>query len=185
MIKALISSILVYIKNFIFCLKYPFWRSRNIWTDKPYGYSYTKYDDIPEGWRKAFGIELSEALRKQLIKDDNLHKFRFIEIKEKWGYLCLYNNGGSEELLELIHHYEDLSACYCYKCGKPARYKTIGWIEYLCDDCSKDSKRQRLTENDIPKSCLYDMTTGEIVEKKLNIDYHYMWGLEEEFENSD
>ena len=27
-----------YIKNFFFCLKYPFWRSRNVWTGELGGY---------------------------------------------------------------------------------------------------------------------------------------------------
>ena len=51
-----------YIKNFFFCLRYPFWKSRNVWTGKFCGYSSTSYDWIPEGWRKAFGKELSKDI---------------------------------------------------------------------------------------------------------------------------
>lgn len=121
----------------IFCLKYPFYKSRNVWTDKPCGYSFTWYDCIPKGWRIAFGKQLSEDLRKQLKKDKQLHTFRFSQIKEKWGKLCLYNFGCSEECWKIIYKYEDLSKKYCIYCGKPVTHKTTGYVLYLCKDCCK------------------------------------------------
>ena len=45
-----IKGIFRWIKNFFFCLKYPFWKSTNVWTGDSLGYSYTWYDDIPEGY---------------------------------------------------------------------------------------------------------------------------------------
>lgn len=47
------------------------------------GYGHTLYDEIPEGWRKAFGKQLSRDLKKALIKDGYLKEFRFSYIKVK------------------------------------------------------------------------------------------------------
>ena len=131
------------IHNFIFCLKYPFMKSRNVWTDKFMGYGHTLYDEIPVGWRKAFGKDFLEDLRKALIKDHDLYRFRFTQIKEKYGTLRLYNNGASENTQLVLNRYEQYSILYCVDCGQPTEYETIGWVEYLCEDCFE----KRLKDN--------------------------------------
>ena len=57
-------SFLWHWRNFFFLLKYPFYKVYNRWTEKFCGYSSTEYDDIPEGWRKAFGKQLSEDIKR-------------------------------------------------------------------------------------------------------------------------
>ena len=122
------------IYNAFLFIKYPFLQPRNVWTGKKY-WDFNKLENIPAGWRKAFGKQLRNDLRKALIKDGILHDFYFTQIKEKWGKLCLYNNGTGPASEYVINHYQELSMCYCINCGKPARYVTDGWIEYLCEDC--------------------------------------------------
>ena len=124
------------LKNFFFCLKYPFWKARNVWTGKSCGYSFTEYDAIPEGWRKAFGKQLSKELKKVLKETHYLKKFRFSEIKEKWGELCLYCFDAPEEVFEVLDKYERMSKHYCIHCGKPSEFVTKGWILYICKDCA-------------------------------------------------
>ena len=123
------------IYNFLFCLKYPFYKARNVWTDKSCGYTFTLYDEIPEGWRKAFGKQLSKDLKKALVNAKQLKTFRFTQIKEKYGSLRLYCSGASDEVWNVINHYESISTKYCIKCGKPAVYETKGYISYLCEEC--------------------------------------------------
>lgn len=179
------------LKNFFFCLKYPFWKARNVWTGKSCGYSFTEYDFIPEGWRKAFGKQLSKDLKKVLKKTHYLKKFRFSQIKEKYGELCLYCFSAPEEVFEVLHKYELLSIGYCYICGKPARYCSKGWVAYVCEDCAKDfitdSKERescRLTKEDIPECST--MVNDELVKvdlkKEYNIDFYKLWDLDEEDE---
>ena len=135
-------SFLWHWKNFFFLLKYPFYRVYNRWTGKFSGYAYTEYDSIPVGWRIAFGKQLSEDIkkagkesRKRLGKHLSWKKLiMFEQIKEKWGELCLYASATSE-IDKVLEKYEMLSAYYCISCGKPARYRTSGWITYLCKDC--------------------------------------------------
>jgi hypothetical protein len=95
---------------------------------------------LPTGWDKAFGNQYLKDLKKQLKKDKMLHTWRITDIKEKYGSLRLYCNYGSKELYDLIDKYEDLSYNTCIKCGKPATYDSIGWINPYCEDCVKSSK---------------------------------------------
>lgn len=184
------------IKNFFFFMKYPFWQPRNAWSGKKY-WSFTEYEQISPGWRKAFGKQLSKDLRKVLKKSKQLRSFYFLQIKQKWGYLCLYPCSTTSEVFDLLHYYENLSVGYCEKCGRPARYyKDFGWCQYLCSECINEEIRQnsfersieeteriknkyRLTEEDIPKH--YKNVNGELVEVK-EIDYSQLWGLKDNIE---
>lgn len=40
-IKTFVTSTIRKIKNYFFCLKYPFYKLHNSWTDKPCGYRFT------------------------------------------------------------------------------------------------------------------------------------------------
>lgn len=153
------------IDNFLFCLKYPFWRATNVWTGKFLGYSFTWYDAIPEGWQKAFGKELSEEIKrigKAHLKTHKDQKWKDIlyweDIKEKYGTLHLYAMT-IKPIQDILDRYEMLSRGYCIECGKPARYKTCGWIEYVCEDCAKSFKPDRLKKlsaDDIPEITKYE-----------------------------
>lgn len=175
------------IYNAFLFIKYPFLQPRNVWTGKKY-WDFNKLENIPAGWRKAFGKQLRNDLRKALIKDGILHDFYFTQIKEKWGKLCLYNNGTGPESDYVINHYQELSMCYCINCGKPARYVTDGWIEYLCEDCFDECSNTemknyqeyklscRLTRNDISHWIRRDK---DGVETKLDygVDFEKLWDL--------
>lgn len=58
------NKALVRIRNFLFCRKYPFWKSTNVFTGEFLGYDSTWYDDILPGWRKAFGKDLSREIKR-------------------------------------------------------------------------------------------------------------------------
>ena len=125
--------------------KYPWLAPYNVWTGKPlegYDYEYTRADDIPRGWRIAFGDQMIEEL-DQLLKKYNIEKeYRITQIKEKYGSLRWYDDGfpqeGWEEYKAWLYKYEDLSSRTCMNCGKPAIGFTKGWIMPLCKDCMKD-----------------------------------------------
>lgn len=97
--------------------------------------TYTELDSMPEGWRKAFGIQMCKELKAQLKKDHYLYKYRITQIKEKFGYLHWYDEGSSREVQDIISKYEDISWNTCINCGKPATKITSGWISPYCDDC--------------------------------------------------
>lgn len=177
------------IHNFFFCLRYPFYKSRNVWSDKFLGYDSTWYDAIPEGWRKAFGKQLSKELKIALKKDGILKTFRFMDIKEKWGELCLYNNGVGNNTDRVITKYEKMALAYCIHCGKPVRYVTHGYITYICEECSKKElwgrklQCSRLTSDDVPETYVYTAKHEERrvdYKEEFGLDFEKLWGLNEE-----
>ena len=99
--------------------------------------TYTELDDMPDGWRKAFGIQMCKDIRKALIKCGGfklLFKYRIMQIKEKYGTLRWYDAISPHEVFDITMKYEDISAKTCIICGKPATKKAIGWISPYCDD---------------------------------------------------
>lgn len=96
-------------------------------------YQYTKLDDLPNGWRIAFGKDLLIDIKKELIKRGILYKYHIFQIKEKYGGLRWYDNYN----LSCLQKYEDLSYKTCIECGKPATKISTGWICPWCDDCAK------------------------------------------------
>lgn len=189
------------IKNFIFCLKYPFYKRYNRWTGKFCGYTYTEYDQLNYGWQKAFGKQMSEDIKKagKEYRKTN-HKYVswknmiiFTDIKEKYGTLRLYANC-IDEIQKVLTKYELLSLGYCIFCGKPTRYVTEGYINYLCEDCLmklykinnvEDIKNDsinyhRLNSNNKPEISIYENDKMKIIDLKevYDIDFDKLWNIE-------
>ena len=135
------------------CKRYPFLIIRNWKTDEPIEYPYTYLDDMPYGWKRAFGIQMCEEIRQTLLKADYLNDYRVVQIKEKFGQLRWYDNGAPEsifrELNDIIYKYEDISERTCICCGRPATKISLGWISPFCDKCANDpSDRVKFKEID-------------------------------------
>ena len=111
-----------------------------------YNYEFTYLDDMPQGWRVAFGEQMCEEIKEALVKADLLYEYRIEDIKEKFGALRWYGFGATDEVFEIICKYENISARTCIGCGKPATRITTEWILPYCDECiSKIS-----TQNSVP-----------------------------------
>ena len=122
--------------------KYPWLLPRNRWTGeviKDYDYSFTELDDMPDGWRIAFGEQFCADIQHELdkLKPETAADFRIIQTKEKFGQLRFYTNWVTESLDEVIRRYENLSERTCIKCGAPATKITTGWISPFCDKCAE------------------------------------------------
>ena len=123
------------------CEKYPWLIPTNRWTGEvveDYDYDYTELDQMPDGWRIAFGDQMVEELNQELVKGGFVNDYRITQIKEKYGGLRWYDNGNTKEGYNIINKYESLSRRTCICCGKPAKYITLGWISPFCEDCIKD-----------------------------------------------
>jgi len=178
-------------KNFFLCLKYPFLKSRNVWTGRFSGYNSTMYEWIPVGWRAAFGKELVDDIAKAL-KEDKIPKRKWCksvyweDIKEKYGTLRLYA-ATTNKVQKVLSKYEAMSYGYCITCGKPARYMTHGWIEFLCEDCfdsiysDPEYKSEcRLSNKDMPTCYISgDYETERTMLEVYGVDLEKLWGLKE------
>ena len=122
--------------------EYPYLQPRNVWTDKvpedfDYQYVLGEYD-LPRGWFKLF-LQMCEDIKEPLVKADYVDKFRFSQIKEKYGSLRAYTFGATEEVHNIIAKYEFLSQQVCCECGKPANVMTYDYICPYCFEHVKDS----------------------------------------------
>ena len=123
--------------------KYPFLRLSDEWTGDHFDdddFAYTWLDDMPYGWRKAFGEQMCDEIKEELIRCNYLDKYRIIQIKEKFGGLRWYDTGVPDgcKVWDIIRKYEKISATTCIGCGKPATKVSTGWICPWCDDCANE-----------------------------------------------
>ena len=119
--------------------RYPFLTPRYAWSGKiieDYDYSFTMLDDMPDGWRTAFGEQMCEEIRDVLVKLGKLNDYRVLQIKEKFGQLRWYNDSYCKELEDVIDKYTALSERTCIVCGKPAEFVSTGWISPWCGECA-------------------------------------------------
>ena len=133
--------------NQLLISRYPFLLPRNDWTgevSEDYDYEYTLLDEIPEGWRNAFGMILMEELRKACLKTHYLQKLRIMQIKEKFGQLRIYFSDAPRECQDIVNKYEIISEYVCIRCGKlDVPMMNDSWISPYCKTCWTDMlKRQ-------------------------------------------
>lgn len=94
---------------------------------------YTFWDDIPEGWRKAFGLQMCKELQKYANKN-----YRWIDCKEKYGRIDISDVCGNVETNKILHKYEYISEFTCIECGKVADGRTTSWINPYCIQCKPE-----------------------------------------------
>ena len=115
-----------------------------------HGVTSTMLDDMPQGWRIAFGRKLCEELKEELVKNNALDSYEVEQIKEKFGGLRWYDNCHLPGVQVIIAKYEVLSEKTCIVCGKPAKWMSKGWISPYCDDCA--TYQSNVLGKDINKS---------------------------------
>lgn len=59
------------------------------------------------------------------------------QVKEKFGTLRFYYNGGDEYISGLVSMAEAISAVTCETCGKPGKLRGKHWLYTACDEHSK------------------------------------------------
>lgn len=121
--------------------KYPFltpvdWFGRKI-SPREHKYEWTMLDDMPVGWKRAFGYFLVEDIKNALkINNTPLGGLLFVQVKEKYGELRIYTYGGNRDVDRVIDDYSVISRNICFSCGKPdVSIIKKGWILPMCEKC--------------------------------------------------
>lgn len=128
------------IYNKLLVKKYPFLYLKNsysVFTDKNEYFS-TWLDDMPSGWRIAFGELLCEDIKNELIKFDYLDRYQIVQIKEKFGGLRWYDNGVPKgcKVHDILEAYSLISENICMDCGEINVPMTTGsWMYPSCKNC--------------------------------------------------
>lgn len=56
------------------------------------------------------------------------------QIKEKFGGLRFYFDGGDDNVYGMVRMAEAWAEHVCEECGKPGKSRNTGWIKTLCDE---------------------------------------------------
>lgn len=60
-----------------------------------------------------------------------------VQIKEKFGGLRFYYDGGNDKVDGMVRMAESWAAHSCEECGRPGTRRNTGWIKTLCDEHHK------------------------------------------------
>ena len=104
--------------------------------------------ECPAGWETMIEQMCLDILKYEafLVDNTNYTPVRFVQIKEKFGYLRAYHDGGTINndifisiIPTVIRQYEDISASVCNVCGSTNAklYVKRSWMYPVCDDCKK------------------------------------------------
>jgi hypothetical protein len=74
------------------------------------------------------------------------------QIKEKFGGLRFYYQGGDEEISGMVRMAEAFADSLCEECGTPGKRRNGGWIRTLCD--VHEAERQARIEEQARKDGL-------------------------------
>lgn len=87
---------------------------------------------------RKFVIKCLTFSRKFEVTKPKPIQVDILQIKEKFGGLRFYINGGDDYINNIISFTENLSYYTCEKCGTQKNVgRTNGWIYTLCEDCIK------------------------------------------------
>ena len=118
--------------------KYPWLATRDWKTGLPEDNRYryiSLWDEIPEGWIRAFGEQMCDEIEAAL-EEDNIQNDVYVEqAKEKYGQLRIYMSGNTKSL-NIIDIYSRISENVCCNCGRPhVPMMNFSWISPYCKNC--------------------------------------------------
>lgn len=93
-----------------------------------------------EGW-KAIVMGLLERLDALPLRT-----LKVVQIKQKFGGLRVYMEGGDEEVSRLIGEAESACRTVCEWCGSAGSITNEGWMLTLCQACLLEWRRKRTDE---------------------------------------
>lgn len=91
---------------------------------------------------QSFGEDFLVDKRLKIVTEEPteifpVYQVEAVQVKEKFGGLRFYIDGGSDEIFTMIHMAEHLSYGICEQCGatKNVTQNETGWISTLCPTC--------------------------------------------------
>jgi hypothetical protein len=94
-----------------------------------------------DGWYNILDVmcaEIQHHLEHNASKDEGTISVEATQVKEKYGGLRFYYNGGDDLIRGLVCMAEGLSYCTCEECGSPGTQNDESWISTLCDSCREN-----------------------------------------------
>jgi len=105
--------------------------------DNMFEVGFPSWIDCDSGWYQLIDTALS--LIQFDIKHNKMPLVKVTQIKEKFGRLEIYFNGGDEKTCGIIDMATSISYHTCEVCGSTKDIgQTKGWIKTVCEDCVKE-----------------------------------------------
>ena len=70
-----------------------------------------------------------------------------VQVKEKFGGLRFYYNGGDDHIHGMVRMAESWAANTCEECGAPGKMRHGGWIRTLCDKHEEERQEKYAKRN--------------------------------------
>lgn len=97
-------------------------------------YEYARRHEGTAPWKGATVITAVDVERKRLAMKAAAEAIPVaVQVKEKFGALRFYANGGDEKAQAYIEFAEAMSCRTCEECGAPGKTRNGGWVRTLCD----------------------------------------------------
>lgn len=104
--------------------------------------------DTGDGWYDLIDT-LCATIQHHIDYGEDVPQVEAVQVKEKFGGLRFYINGGDDEIQGMIDMAEEMSYRICETCGVPGRPNDEGWITTLCDSCrNPKAKTDPATESE-------------------------------------
>jgi len=82
--------------------------------------------------------------------DEPIPQVVAVQVKEKFGTLRFYYNGGDEYVRGVVSMAEYMSGTTCEECGSPGKRPSGGWIQKLCDTHARAAGKYNEEDDDHP-----------------------------------
>lgn len=79
-------------------------------------------------------VDWKQEQKEKYQRGDGCEQVVVAQIKEKFGGLRFYYDGGDDYVNGLVSMAESWAARTCEECGKPGTSRSGGWIKTLCDE---------------------------------------------------
>lgn len=85
-------------------------------------------------WRQQLISNLEKSNPQDLEIPEPIPQVTATQVKEKFGTLRFYYDGGDEYIHGIVSMMEAMSAVTCEVCGKPGRLNKGGWVRTTCEE---------------------------------------------------
>lgn len=85
-------------------------------------------------WTNGRHAALKKENQYNLKIPKKVKQVKINQIKEKFGGLRFYYEGGDPEISGMVRMAESWAANTCESCGKPGKPRNGGWLRTLCDE---------------------------------------------------
>ena len=101
---------------------------------------FSAFDKKSESWNQDYRekVRAEMPLRELREVPKPVPQVVVTQVKEKFGTLRFYYDGGDEYIDGLVSLAESMSACTCETCGSPGKTVGGGWLTTLCESHAEE-----------------------------------------------